>query len=211
MSWSVRHSRIDVPPELEPLSKRLFTILRPTGPGDGLYMDYYGWCKLSDLMARNDLNAWTAEQIKFVLKHDWSRGQPRFELDKAEKWVRATRCHNFSSNETEATNHSSTATHACKNDASTQTPSQAPAFENATPAEHDFADGVIDVLHSSTHSTAPAHDESQYDAVGHRDGANSATPQPHFHDAAPMQAETDPVSVHAPQQFVEHLNPLMLI
>ena len=203
MSWADRQKRMEVPPELKPLSKKLFAILNPTHAPEGLYMDYYGWCKLSTLLAREDLTTWSADSIRFVLKHDWSCGQPLFELDKAEKWVRMRRCQNFSFNETEAKNHGSKATQPCKTDASTQTPSQAPAVEKAISAKHDVADGVFDDQQNFTDTSAPAHDDSDYVAVGQSADANCITPQQDLHDAAPLQAENDPVTLHAPLQVSE--------
>ena len=85
----------ELPDELVPLSRTLCRILRHDGPAHGLYVNSYGWCRLDMLLQDPRIQKWSEEDVRYVLAHSWVRGEYRFELDNAEKWVRATGGHSW--------------------------------------------------------------------------------------------------------------------
>ena len=85
----------ELPDELVPLSRALCRILRHDGPAHGLFINSKGWCRLDELLQDSRIKKWSEDEVRYVLAHSWVRGGYRFELDNAEKWVRATGGHSW--------------------------------------------------------------------------------------------------------------------
>ena len=84
----------NLPEHLAPLSRGMARILRHAGPSKGI--SFRGpWCAVDAMLQQRDLQRFTPEQVRHVVKESFSKDRPRFELAWQEntEYVRATHKH----------------------------------------------------------------------------------------------------------------------
>merc|ERR1719443_142727 len=77
----------DLPEHLMPLSRGMARILRHVGPGMGITFVTLGegrpghWCAVEAMLRQRDLQRFTAEQVRLVVRESFSKDKPRFEIE----------------------------------------------------------------------------------------------------------------------------------
>ena len=83
---------LDLPKELEELSKKLSKLLRHTGRHAGLNLDNEVWCSLAELRSYKRMHRWSEDQLLETIEKSINCGQHRFENREKDGiiYVRAT-------------------------------------------------------------------------------------------------------------------------